>query len=172
MHAACAARPPKPPPGRCSAGGRGIAPLPRRAAAAAAGRGTFSSGAAAPEGHRSNGFNQLHFQATMFGRCTADSMLARMTAALTQRPACLASAHCCPAQPMPSNHCPSADTDMPFGITGSTQKQAGRAHLLLLAAEERQQGHTRHLHHLEAHAGDITHGVAAAAETGDEHLVL
>lgn len=44
--------------------------------------------------------------------------------------------------------------------------------LLLLAPEQRQQRHTRHLDHLEAHTGDITHGVAAAAETGDEHLVL
>lgn len=47
-----------------------------------------------------------------------------------------------------------------------------RAGLLLLALEQSQQRHTRHLDHLEAHTGDITHGVAAATETGDEHLIL
>merc|ERR1719158_316434 len=47
-----------------------------------------------------------------------------------------------------------------------------RARLLLLLLEERQQGHPGHLHDLEPHAGDITHRVAATAETGDQHLVV
>merc|ERR1719171_1840820 len=44
--------------------------------------------------------------------------------------------------------------------------------LLLLLLEEREQRHARHLDNLETHAGNVADGVAAAAETGDQHLVV
>ena len=47
-----------------------------------------------------------------------------------------------------------------------------RTGLLLLLAEERGESHTRHLHHLETHTGDIADGVALTAEAGDENLVV
>mmetsp|Transcript_40860 Transcript_40860/g.128026 ORF Transcript_40860/g.128026 Transcript_40860/m.128026 type:complete len:200 (-) Transcript_40860:34-633(-) len=44
--------------------------------------------------------------------------------------------------------------------------------LLLLLLVQGKERHTGDLHHLETHTRDITDGVAGAAETGDEHLVV
>lgn len=47
-----------------------------------------------------------------------------------------------------------------------------RTGLLLLFPEESRERHTRHLHHLEAHTGDITDSVTLTPEAGDENLVV
>ena len=60
---------------------------------------------------------------------------------------------------------------MPCGRrTGTTLDL--RARLLLLALEKGKQGAAGHLHHLEAHTGNVTLRVAGTAETSDEHLVV
>lgn len=51
-----------------------------------------------------------------------------------------------------------------------TTRPTQATHLLVL--EEREEADARDLDHLEAHTGDVTHGVAGAAEPGDQHLVL
>lgn len=47
-----------------------------------------------------------------------------------------------------------------------------RAGLLLLVLVEGEQCYTRDLDDLEADTGDVTHGVTAASESGDENFVL
>lgn len=47
-----------------------------------------------------------------------------------------------------------------------------RAGLLLLLQKERQQRHTRHLHNLEPHTGQITYRVTGATKPRHQHLVI
>ena len=47
-----------------------------------------------------------------------------------------------------------------------------RTRLVLLSAEESNEGDTRHLDNLEATSGDITDGVSLTTETGDEDLIV
>lgn len=44
--------------------------------------------------------------------------------------------------------------------------------LLLLLLEECEEGHARHLHHLEPDTGDVSHGMPLPTEPSDEHLIL
>ena len=44
--------------------------------------------------------------------------------------------------------------------------------LLLLLAEQSEQGGLRHAHHLETHSGNISHGVARTTESSNQHLIV
>ena len=44
--------------------------------------------------------------------------------------------------------------------------------LLLLLAEQSEQGGLRHAHHLETHSGNISHGVSRTTESSNQHLVV
>ena len=74
-------------------------------------------------------------------------------------------------QHYPNAKNPSADLDT---LARETHQTAFflRTGLLLLFPEESGERHTRNLHHLEAHTGDITDGVTLTPEPGDENLVV
>ena len=44
--------------------------------------------------------------------------------------------------------------------------------LLLLLAEQSEQGGLRHAHHLETHSGNISHGMSRTTESSNQHLVV
>ena len=69
-------------------------------------------------------------------------------------------------QPLPPPHTPSLSLSLPETNTSLVTR------LLLLLAEQRPQRDAGHFHDLESDTGDVADGVAAAAEAGDEDLVL